>query len=126
MTKFNGKHLTLELQSQNVTRKKAFGCKIFAFNVDEIDHRCQFHQCSMYNFYTCRSQKRKKILMTKLYFLRFGIYECKKVVLKTLVKLTQGLSVKFQNIGSYYRYAKVSQILKLRIVCKQCMNKNLF
>jgi len=30
------------LQSQNVTRKKAFICKIRAFNVDEIDHSDQF------------------------------------------------------------------------------------
>ncbi len=27
------------VQSQNVTRKKAFVRKIWAFNVDEIDHR---------------------------------------------------------------------------------------
>jgi len=28
--------------------------------VDEIDKRNQFHQCSTYNFYMCRAQKRKK------------------------------------------------------------------
>jgi len=31
----------------------------------------QFHQCSMYSFYVRKSQKRKKILTTQLYFLRF-------------------------------------------------------
>jgi hypothetical protein len=29
------------VQSQNVTRKKAFVHKISSFNVDDIDHRCQ-------------------------------------------------------------------------------------
>ena len=39
--------------------------------VGEIDTRAQFHQCSTYSFYSCRSRKCKKILMTLLYFLRF-------------------------------------------------------
>ncbi len=29
-----------------------------------MQNRAQFHQCSTYSFYACRSQKRKKTLMT--------------------------------------------------------------
>jgi len=38
--------------------------------------RAQFHQHFMYSFYARRSQKRKKILMTWLYFNTFEIYKC--------------------------------------------------
>ncbi len=36
-----------------------------------VNFWAQFHQCSTYSFYTCRSQKRKKTLTTQLYSLRF-------------------------------------------------------
>ena len=36
----------------------AMGVK--AAYVDEIDPGAQFHQCSTYSFYECRSQMRKK------------------------------------------------------------------
>ncbi len=52
------------VQCQNVTRKKAFVCKICGFNVDEIDQRCEFHQSFSRSFYTNGSQKHKMILMT--------------------------------------------------------------
>jgi len=50
----------------------------------------QFHQHSRYNFCTRRSQKRKKILMTQLYFLHFLGTTSIKSARKTLVKLTPG------------------------------------
>ncbi len=48
----------------------------------------QFHQCSTYSFYACRSQKSKKILMTCLYFFTLLGSTSVKAEHKTLVKLT--------------------------------------
>jgi len=48
----------------------------------------QFHQPSVYSFYVHRSQKRKKILMTLLYFLHFWDLRVQKLCVKPLVKLT--------------------------------------
>jgi hypothetical protein len=49
------------IQSQDITRKKAFIHKICTFNGDEIDHTCQFHQHFTRRFYAHRFQKRKKL-----------------------------------------------------------------
>ncbi len=45
--------------------------KFYYFAGDFYDTWCQFHQRSTSSFYRHGSQKRKKTLMTKLYFLRF-------------------------------------------------------
>jgi len=49
-------------------RARAFACiKAARKHVDEIDSRCQFHQRSTYSFYTRKTQKRKKILLSHQY-----------------------------------------------------------
>jgi len=62
-----------------------FGTKIrtknACVNVDEIDTKCQFHQCFKYSFYVRRSQKRKNTVKSSVSFYAFGICErksCKK------------------------------------------------
>jgi len=56
-------------------------------NVDEIDPRDQFHQCSMYSFYTCRSQKRKKTVKVSIFSMLLGSTRA-KALRKILIKLT--------------------------------------
>jgi len=46
------------------------------FSFIAFESRAQFHQRSMYSFYACRSQKRKKILMTWLSLYAFGLRAC--------------------------------------------------
>jgi len=88
----------------------------------------QFHQHSTYSFYARRSQKRKKILMTWLYFLCFwdlwGMSV--KAVHKMLIKLTPG--VNFINVlytGRSRKCKKDSLIVNLFCAfgicaCKSC------
>jgi len=52
--------------------------------------RCQFHQCFMYNFYACRSQKRKKIQLSHKYLFMLSGSANVKAVLRTLMKSTEG------------------------------------
>ncbi len=59
-------------------------------NVDEIDTRVEFHQCSTYYFYACRSQKRKKNTVSHKYLFTPSGSTSAKAVRKTLVKLTPG------------------------------------
>jgi len=56
----------------DVTQSNNEGRLPACFKINVSPHiRAQFHQCSTYSFYACRSRKRKKILMTSLYFFRF-------------------------------------------------------
>ncbi len=72
-------------------------------NIAEDDPaRCQFHQRSTYSFYACRSQKRKKILMTELYSITLLGSTSVKVVRKTLMKLRA--SVDFINVLLFSTY----------------------
>ncbi len=64
-------------------------------NVDEIGTRAQFHQRSTYSFYACRSQKRKKILMTWLSSYAFGISTSTKPACKMLMKLKPDIGMRF-------------------------------
>ncbi len=66
----------------------ATGVKAFHKYVGKINPRCQFHQHSTSSFYACRSQKRKKIPMTLLYFFTLLGSTSVKAAHKTLVKLT--------------------------------------
>jgi len=49
---------------------------------------CQFHQHFKCSFLACRSQKRKKTLMTSLSFCAFGICICKTLHVNMLAKST--------------------------------------
>ncbi len=51
------------------------------YTIDEIDYRCQFHQCFISSFCVLRSQKRTNTLMTWMSFCTFGIFECKSFTL---------------------------------------------
>jgi len=54
----------------------------------QIVRRAQFHQRFTYSFYARRSRKRKKMLMTWLYFFTLSGSTSVKASHKTLVKLT--------------------------------------
>ncbi len=70
--------------SDMYVKKLTFVQKICTFNVGEIDTCCQFHQHFTSSFYKCRSQKRKKTLMTsRLSLCAFGIICTRKSLSKT-------------------------------------------
>jgi len=50
--------------------------------------RAQFHQRSTYSLYACRSQKRKKYCWVISIILLFRVLRAKKVVRRTLLKLS--------------------------------------
>ncbi len=77
------------IQSQNVSRKLAFVRKIHAFNVDEIDYRCQVSispTCLQKTFTCAIRQSHHRCLFALL-----GSPNA-KAACKTLVKLTQCVS----------------------------------
>ncbi len=64
--------------------------KSCTYNVGEIDTRAQFHQCSLYSFYACRSQKVPNDTADLTVFFAHSGSACVKVAHKMLVKLTPG------------------------------------
>ncbi len=52
--------------------------------------RCQFHQSFTRSFYTCRSQKRKKIQLSHQYLFTLSGSTSVKAVRRTLMKLSPG------------------------------------
>jgi len=54
---------------------------------NHLETGCQFHQPSTSSFYVPRSQKRKKILMTSLYFLHFWDLRAQKMLIKSTPRI---------------------------------------
>jgi hypothetical protein len=75
--------------------ERTFVLKICLKNVDEIDYRCQFHQCFTRAFVV---PKHFWQLFSSFSLVMFG-FCIKKSVHKMLMKLTEGLSVFCLNSG---------------------------
>ncbi len=62
------------------------------FYIDEIDGRYQFDQPFTSSFFARRSQKRKKTVKLSVFIVHLGS-ACVQGVIKTLMKLTPGISL---------------------------------
>jgi hypothetical protein len=89
------------VQSQIVTRKKAFVRKMLAKNVDEIDSWGQFHQQFTRIFFMRRSQKFNKTDGLTVFLNFWNLAACIKADHKTLMKLTPGVEVKMPPRASF-------------------------